>query len=260
MTDIQLQAFTVPSPLNGEAIAGYRLPGAAPGLLLCGGFAQQSPLAKMLGRLVFSHARARGQDCVALDFRGQGRSAGEPWGMTLPGMVSDLLAIADHLKLEGRIGIGASLGAWTMLAAQQQQPRLLRGMIALAPAFDWDRTYFAPRRADGRLQALANGKLAEPGAAFMISPAFLETAEEYRLRSDGILLSDGLEVLHGTADETASFEHAAVVVRALGQHMQASLQPVPDEDHSLSALTSPQAQQLFVQRCDALLQRCGVAI
>lgn len=259
----QVQAFTIPSPDNGEAIAGYRLPGAGPntgpGLLLVGGYGQQGPLGKLLGRVVFTYAQARGLDCVALDFRGQGQSGGERWGMTIPGMTSDIFAMADHLALQGRIGIGASLGAWAMLAAQQRRPQLLRGMIALAPAFDWDRTYFSPRQADGRLQTRPDGKLAESGAAFMISRPLLDTAEEWRLRSDGIALSDGLDVLHGTADELASFDHAAVVVRGFAQHISATMQPVPGEDHSLSTLTSPLAQQLFVQHCDALLQRCGVA-
>ena len=131
----QIQAFTIPSPDSGEAIAGYRLPGAAPGLLLVGGYGQQGPLGKIVGQLVFKYAQARGQDCVALDFRGQGQSAGERWAMTIPKMVADIFAIADHLALTGRIGIGASLGAWAILAAQQRRPQLLRGMLALAPAF-----------------------------------------------------------------------------------------------------------------------------
>lgn len=253
----QIQAFTLPAPETGEAIAGYRLAGALPGLLLVGGYGQQGPLGKMLGRVVFGYAQARGQDCVALDFRGQGQSGGERWGMTIPSMAADILAMADHLSLQGRIGIGASLGAWAMLAAQQRRPQLLRGMIALAPAFDWDQTYFAPRQADGRLQARPDGKLAEPGAAFMISPQLLATAPEWRLQPAGIALPDGLDVLHGTADELASFAQAEAVVRDFAGHVTATLQAAPDEDHSLSTLTSPRAQQLFMQQADAMLRRCG---
>lgn len=253
----QIQSFTIPAPESGDIIAGYRLAGAAPGLLLVGGYGQQGPLGKMIGRVVFSYAQARGQDCVALDFRGQGQSGGERWGLTIPGMVSDIFAIADHLWLQGRIGIGASLGAWAMLAAQQRRPQLLRGMIALAPAFDWDRSYFAPRLADGRLQVRPDGKLAEPGAAFMISRPFLDTADDWRLQSDAIALPDGLAVLHGTADELASFDHAQAVVQDMAGHMTARLQAMPGEDHGLSTLTSSAAQQAFVQQCDALIARCG---
>lgn len=256
----QIQAFAIPSPETGEAIAGYHLAGAQPGFLLVGGYGQQGPLGKLLGRVVFTFAQARGQDCVALDFRGQGQSGGERWGMTIPGMAADILAMADHLKLEGRIGIGASLGGWAMLAAQQRRPQLLRGMIALAPAFDWDRTYFAPRQADGRLQARPDGKLAEAGAAFMIAPQLLSTAEAWRLRPAEIALPDGLDVLHGTADELASFDHAQTVVQAFAGHVTATMQAVPGEDHSLSTLTSPAAQQLFVQHADALLRRCGLTV
>lgn len=237
---------------GGDRLACYHLPGAGSGLLVAGSFGPHSVTLKPLGMAALAHGRRRGLRTILVDYRGQGESSGERWSMTVPRMRDDILAVADYFGLRNCIGIGASIGAWVMLSAQQQRPDLLWSMLALAPAFDWDKTYLAPRLADGRLVLHESGKLHQPGMTMRIDPRLLETADEARLTPETIRLRGGLLSLHGTADTIADPAYADSILDVLRRDNQVLVRRLEGEEHGVSTLEGAKAQMEFYLACDVL--------
>jgi pimeloyl-ACP methyl ester carboxylesterase len=254
----EVEKHKIALPDNGGTICCHYLPGGGPGFLVAGGYGLRGPMDKLLGITSLIFAKGRGQRCVIIDYLGQGESSGDRWSMTIPSMRADILRVADHYGMSDCIGVGASLGAWAMLSAQQHRPGLLRGMLALAPAFDWDQTYFAPRLADGRLQILADGRLGEHGMGFRISKELLDTAPDNRLQPKRIHLPGGLLVLHGTVDALADVDYAATILAELGETNATALRRLAGQGHGLSTLNDQQAQMEFIQICDRLMAQCGL--
>lgn len=177
--------------------------------------------------------------------------------MTVPRMRDDILVVADHFGLQNCIGIGASLGGWAMLAAQQQQPDLLWSMLALAPAFDWDKTYLVPCLADGRLLPHESGKLHEIGTTMLIDPQLLATADEARLRPEAIRLRGGLLSLHGTADTIADPAYADSVLDLLRRNNLVLVRRFEGEGHGISTLEGAKTQAEFYRACDMLIRQAA---
>lgn len=240
--------FTSPA---GHRLSVLHLAGEAPGLLLVGGYGRLSPVSKPFGQLAVSYCRSRKLDLRILEFRGQGHSEGELLQLTLPDMRDDLLAMAEQFGLARRIGVGASLGAWAMLAAQQEQPALLWGMLALAPALDWDRTYFAPRLADGRARRDGSGVVTVAEDNIAVSERFLASSKDARLDVAGRLSLPGpIRILHGSDDVIAPLSRSDDLAR----HRGVTLRVFPGLGHEVSTLASKSLQQGFIEECDLFLQ------
>lgn len=236
----------------GHRLTSLHIAGDGPGLLLVGGYGKLSPLAKPFGQFIAVYSHSRKQDLRILEYRGQGSSEGQLSQLTIPDMRDDLLAMADAFGLAGRIGIGASLGAWAMLAAQQARPALLWGMLALAPALDWDRTYLAPRLADGRAGRSSDGNIVIAEDNIEVSDRFLERAEEARLAAAGELSLPGpLHILHGSADAIAPLSRSAELAQQGGD---VALKALTGLGHEVSTLSTEPLQQLFIAECDLLVQ------
>lgn len=240
---------------DGRTLCCYRSEGAAPGFLLVGGYGASSIMGKPLGPLLLKYARSRGQDALVMDFRGQGGSGGHWTEMTLPGMRDDLLLVARYFGLAGRIGIGASLGAWAMLAAQQVDCGLLRAMLALAPAVDWDCHYFAPKFAAEQVVQLPGGEWLVPDDQIRIRPAFIETAGEARLDPAKLRLDGALMVYQGEADAIVSPATTQALVRQLASCGEVALRMFRGAGHELTALRGAGLVEEFVRDCDSLLQQ-----
>lgn len=239
---------------DGQWLSCYHLRGAGPGLLVSGGFGALGITDKPLGMAALYNGLQRGLRTILIEYRGQGASSGERWSQTVPRMRDDILAVADHFGLQNCIGVGASLGAWAMLAAQQQRAGLLQGMLALAPAFDWDKTYIAPRLASGRLVRLESGKLHQPGTTMEVDQALLETAEEARLAPDAIRLPRGLVAILGAADAVANPAYAVSILDQFRQNNRVEVRQLDGEGHNVSTLEGPKLQVAFHQALDTLLQ------
>src|SRR3546814_957698 len=175
--------------------------------------------------------------------------------MTLPGWRDGLLSVAGHGALAGRIGVGASLGAWAMLAAQQSDRTLLQAMLALAPAVDWDRHYFAPKLAAGKVVQQPEGEWLVAGDQIRIRPAFYETAGAARLDPRKLGLGGALIVYQGEADAIVPPVATKALVETLAPCGTVDLRMVPGAGHELSALRGEGLAEAFMRDCDSLLQR-----
>lgn len=87
--------------------------------------------------------------CIALDFRGHGRSAAPTKPFTLGSLADDALHLAEHLELQDFMIVGHSLGGMVAMEVARRSSRvtglvLLEGWTSLSAAgsaFDTDRFY-----------------------------------------------------------------------------------------------------------------------
>ncbi|MBK8160543.1 MAG: hypothetical protein IPK59_17825 [Rhodospirillaceae bacterium] len=233
---------------NGDRLGFVRVGGAEPGLLVVGGYGK-SALEKPIGSIALQYALQRQRACIVLEFRSQGRSSPLAQGMSVPGMRDDILAAADTLGLRNCLGIGASLGAWALLAAQQQRNSLLWGMLALAPALDWDLTYFKPLSERGGLATHGNGQIHVPASGIVVSHDFFSGLDACRIRVDALRFKGPLHVIHGADDVVAPIARSEQFAAESG----ATLIRLAGAGHEVSALQSATAQQAFVIECDTML-------
>jgi pimeloyl-ACP methyl ester carboxylesterase len=237
---------------DGSQIGFVRVPGKLPELLAVGGYGK-SALEKPLGSCVLKFALARGQACTVLEFRGQGRSSTAIEGMTVPGMRADLMSAAQALGLRDCLGVGASLGAWAMLAAQQEQNRLLSKMIGLAPAIDWDLTFFKPLSESGGLIANGSGFVQARESGIRVSQAFFDGLDACRIRPTELALAGKFIIIHGDADPIAPMSRSQRLAAEAGGRLTV----VPGGGHEVSALQSSGSQDVFAKTCGAMLAGAG---
>jgi pimeloyl-ACP methyl ester carboxylesterase len=114
---------------DGVGIAYYELGGSGPVLLLahatgfCG-----AVLGPMAARLIDRYR------CIAFDMRGHGaseRPVGGDFGWY--GFAADVLAVVDHLGLDGAAGFGHSCGGAALLLAEQSRPGTFSALYCYEP-------------------------------------------------------------------------------------------------------------------------------
>lgn len=102
--------------------------------------------------------------CIALDFRGHGRSAVPTKPFTLDSLADDVLCLADHLRVENLAIVGHSLGGMVAMEVARRSSRvaelvLLEGWTSLSSAgsaFDTGRFYGSlPEAAIAQIQQKA---------------------------------------------------------------------------------------------------------
>jgi pimeloyl-ACP methyl ester carboxylesterase len=98
--------------IDGLEIAVWEWPGEDPALV----FAHATGFhARCWDRIIQMFP---GQHCVALDFRGHGRSSKPQPPYHWSGFVRDMQAVVEQLELRDAIGIGHSMGGHTVVAAR----------------------------------------------------------------------------------------------------------------------------------------------
>jgi pimeloyl-ACP methyl ester carboxylesterase len=104
------------------------------------------------------------QRCIALDFRGHGRSTVPTKPFTLDCLADDVLYLADHLRIQNLVIVGHSLGGMVAMEVARRSSRviglvLLEGWTSLSSAgsaFDAGRFYGSlPQGAITRIQRKA---------------------------------------------------------------------------------------------------------
>jgi len=98
-------------------------PAGAPVLLLHGSGSNARTWDRFAARLT-----AAGRRAIAVDLRGHGTS-GRPGGYPLTALRDDVLALIDRLALRGVTLVGHSVGGYAALAAAQQTPDRVRGLV-----------------------------------------------------------------------------------------------------------------------------------
>ncbi|MFF9896423.1 alpha/beta fold hydrolase [Streptomyces longispororuber] len=83
---------------------------------------------------------ARDHRVVTVDWRGCGRSARPRWGNTTAGVVADLVALIDALRLDRPVVVGSSIGGTFATELGLLRPELTAGVVPVGAPGYWPST------------------------------------------------------------------------------------------------------------------------
>ena len=138
---------------TGDTLAFHHLPGAAPGVLFCGGYTSDMNGTKALA--LAEHCRARGRAFTRFDYRGHGASSGRFADGTIGDWSADALAILDRVTAGPAIVVGSSMGGWIMLLLALARPERIHALLGIAAAPDFSEDLLLPQATPAQRRALA---------------------------------------------------------------------------------------------------------
>lgn len=218
---------------DGVRLAYRFVRGSGPCLVFLPGYMSDMEGGK--AQAVLTHAQARGQACLLLDYSGCGASEGAFEDGSLGIWRDDVLALIAHVWPEGGVvPVGSSMGGWLALLVALALGERAAGLIGIAAAPDFtDWGFTDAQKAELRTQ----GRIVEPSdydeAGYVTTLGFWQSGEANRLLDTEIPLSCPVRFLHGQADDVVSWE---IPLRAAERLRSADVQIllVKDGDHRLS--------------------------
>jgi putative redox protein len=166
-------------------------------------------------RLIAHNLISHGIAVLRFDFTGLGSSEGEFANTTFSSNVDDLVAAADHLRMQvvaPAILIGHSLGGAAVLAAAHRIAEA-RAIVTIAAPFD--PAHVAGLFA-GRLEDISKGEVEVTlaGRSFRVRRALLDDIAEQNLAARIAELRKALLVFHSPTDETVGIDNATRIFTA----------------------------------------------
>jgi pimeloyl-ACP methyl ester carboxylesterase len=124
--------------------------------------------------------------CVALDFRGQGRSEVTAAGYGMDALFEDVTAVIERLGLAPCHVVGLSMGGFVAMRLATRRPELVRSLVLLETSADPEPRWNVPRY---RLLALIGrriglGLVKRPTMKIMFGPDFLADPARAALRRE----------------------------------------------------------------------------
>ncbi len=222
---------------GGSSIAVQEAGDGAPCVFAVGGMTVRS-FADSGVRLAFEDAADKGARCMMMDIAGSGAST-RPANLTMQAWLDDVEEVFAHRVGEPAIWTGASIGAWLMVLAHRRHPEWFLSMCALAPAFDWDQQYVAPRILDGTL-GMIGGTLVQPDRTALATRDLVVSMAPHHLLREPVRLTAPLHVIFGARDELApAGPITRFIERATGARCSGEL--LPEGDHGVAKLDPPVA-------------------
>lgn len=125
----------------GQALRGYvQLAAPGPVGLFIHGFRSHADGDK--ARALAAHAQRRGYAWARFDLSGHGESDGDFCDFRISALRDDVLALMNALA-RPVVLVGSSMGAWLAVLATVLQPQQVRGLVLIAPGFDFLATVYA---------------------------------------------------------------------------------------------------------------------
>jgi pimeloyl-ACP methyl ester carboxylesterase len=178
--------LSAPSRLRlptGEELAYHHLPGAAPGVLFCGGYTSDMHGTKAVA--LERHCRARGRAFTRFDYRGHGASDGRFADGTIGSWLGDALAVLDRVAHGALVVVGSSMGGWIMLLLALARPERVKALVGIAAAPDFSEDLLLAEATPAQRRALAEqGYWMQPsayGAPYPVTARLLEDGRRHLL-------------------------------------------------------------------------------
>ncbi len=106
-----------------------------------------------------------GRRCLAVDFRGHGRSGKPDPPYHWPPFGRDLAAVVERLNVRDAIGIGHSMGGHSVVAAALQRPETFRALLLVDPTI-FRREYYGQPPLDAAFILRRRNTWSSPGEMF----------------------------------------------------------------------------------------------
>jgi pimeloyl-ACP methyl ester carboxylesterase len=218
--------------VDGRRIAFRHLAGRGPAIVFLPGY--MSDMAGGKASAVLEWARAKGRECLLLDYSGCGLSDGDFAEGTLSRWRREVLALIDAHVSHPVIVIGSSMGGWLMLLVGEALGARLRALVGIAAAPDfteWGRSEDDKARlAAGETVLDSNPYGPEPTP---MHPGFWADGQANLRLDREVALDCPVRLIHGMRDADVPWE----VSQRLAAELRSSdvhLTLVKDGDHRLS--------------------------
>ena len=219
----------------GYDLALRRRGGDGPEVLFLPGL--RSDMTGLKAQHVARHCAERGRACTLFDYGGHGASGGRFEDGTIGGWRDDVLAVLDEVVQGPVILVGSSMGGWLALLAALARPKLVRGLIGIAPAPDFTARLLEPRLTHDQRATLARaGRLLLPsayGEPLPVTGRLLEEGRRHLLLDRPIALACPVHLLHGQADPDVPWQTSVALAGRL-EGGPVTLELIQDGDHRLS--------------------------
>jgi pimeloyl-ACP methyl ester carboxylesterase len=233
-----LTLLSVPTLLRlstGEQLAYHHVPGAAPGVLFCGGYTSDMTGTKALA--LERHCRARGRAFTRFDYRGHGASGGRFAEGTIGSWLGDAQAVVDRVTEGPLVVVGSSMGGWIMLLLALARPERVQALIGVAAAPDFSEDLLARADAAERQQLAEQGYWLQPSAygdaPYPVTRVLIENARQHLLLGGPIPIRCPVHLLHGQRDPDVPWPTALRLAECL-ESDDVTVELVKAGDHRLS--------------------------
>jgi pimeloyl-ACP methyl ester carboxylesterase len=221
---------------DGATIAYHRLSGAAPGVVILGGFRSDMTGTKASFLEDFCHRRGRAY--VRFDYFGHGASSGDFALGTIGRWAEDAIAVIDSLTEGRQILVGSSMGGWIMLLAALARPERTHALIGIAAAPDFTEDLLWPRLDEGqRRQLRETDAVTLPSeydpAGYTYRRAVFEDGKRHLVMRGAIALNCPVRLLHGMRDDGVPWRTSLALAERLNSG-DVAVTLVKDGDHRLS--------------------------
>ena len=222
---------------DGTHLQARHLPGRKPTIVFLPGL--RSDMTGDKANALAGFARSVGQAMLRLDYSGHGASGGHFEEGSVAVWRDDALAVIEALAPGPVVLVGSSMGGWIalMLAGllQSVSPERVRGLVGVAAAPDFTRTFVAGLSAEARETLARDGRVvlpAEPDPLVLTSRAIAD-GEACSLLDGSIAISCPVRLLHGQRDDVVPWMTALRIAEGVvSADCQVTL--VKDGDHRLS--------------------------
>lgn len=186
------------------------------------------------------HAAAQGRSWLRFDLRGHGRSDGAFGDFSISAMLADVEAVITQLRAQRRgkfYLVGSSMGAWLAVLAALRHPDRLKGLLLLAPGFNFIQRHFDTLSAADRMAWQRRGSFPfmdrYGGNSYSLAYAAVEDARKYDVLASPVALACAVTIVHGERDELVPMAPVQRFFDALSAPAK-RLVGVPQGDHRLS--------------------------
>lgn len=183
-------------------------------------------------------AQKHGRAWLGFDLRGHGRSEGRPEELHISRLFADLRAVLADLAPRPVLLVGSSLGGWLSVLAAQALADQVKGLLLIAPAFNFIQQRFGALPPDTLQRWRQEGELAfrDPYAEreYRLDYGVLRDAEDHNVFNTPLILSCPVTVIHGRCDEAVPPAQSEDFLRRLRAPRQ-NLAWVEGGDHRLHA-------------------------
>ncbi|MGH6902086.1 MAG: alpha/beta hydrolase [Geminicoccaceae bacterium] len=234
---------------RGRRLAYRRLPGAAPGVVFCGGYTSDmtGTKATALERFCRDHGRA----CTRFDYSGHGASSGAFADGTIGEWAEDAQAILDRATAGPIVLVGSSMGGWIMLLVALARPERVRGLIGIAAAPDFTEDLLLPQATPAQRHALADRgywmQASAYGEPYPVTRRLIEEARAHLVLRAPIPIRCPVHLLHGQRDLDVPWRTALRLAEQL-ESADVTIELIKAGDHRLSTPAALARIEAAVQR------------
>ncbi|MDX1541542.1 MAG: alpha/beta hydrolase [Geminicoccaceae bacterium] len=233
MTEPQPAYLEVP---EGHRIAYRHTPGAAPGVLFCGGYT--SDMTGTKATALEAHCRQTGRAFTRFDYMGHGQSGGRFEDGTIGLWAEDAVQVLDRVSDGPTVVIGSSMGGWVMLLLALARPGRVGALLGIAAAPDFTEDLLLPRAEAAQLEQLdRQGYWIQPSAygddPYVVTRALLEDGRRNLVLRAPIAIDCPVHLLHGQRDEAVPWQTSLTLAERLRSD-EVTVELVKAGDHRLS--------------------------